>query len=140
MTGTTQEATEVKKVQIRPDTSKMVAGKSPSGGKTFHADDTVGNALAGLTIVSAIAMAAEFGTDAAKWAHLNIGQQRMAIGGAIRKAIKAEDGTEDPAKVELLTSKANELRSSQVPAVKKSRPKKAVLVEPKAAEPAGEPA
>lgn len=132
MTGTATETPEVKKVSIRPDTSKMVAGKSPSGGKTFHANDTVGNALAGLTLVSAVAVAASNGIDASKWSHLNIGQQRMAIGGALRKAIKDDKGAEDEAKATKLQAECDQLRSTQEPGVKKSRPRKAKLVEPTA--------
>ena len=85
----TTEATEVKKVAIRPDISKMVKTKSGS----YHKDDFIGHALDGLTLAQVKQIAGEVGLDPAKYGHLNNGQQRMTLGSQLRK-ITAEGADE----------------------------------------------
>jgi len=77
----TTEATEVKKVAIRPDISKMVKTKSGS----YHKDDFIGHALDGLTLAQVKEIAEHVGLDPAKYVHLNNGQQRMTLGSQLRK-------------------------------------------------------
>lgn len=80
----TQPATKAK---IRPNIANMV--KTPGG--SFHKDDAIGNALAGLTLEQVKHIAAETGIDVGKYAHLNNGQQRMTIGGILRKLVKVPE-------------------------------------------------
>ena len=77
----TTEATEVKKVAIRPDISKMVKTKSGS----YHKDDFIGHALDGLTLDQVKEIASGVDLDPSKYAHLNNGQQRMTLGSSLRK-------------------------------------------------------
>jgi hypothetical protein len=62
-----------------------------TAGGSFHRDDFVGNSLAGLTVDQVIEVGQEFGIDVAKYGHLNRGQQRMAIGNALRKLVPDPD-------------------------------------------------
>lgn len=80
----TQPATKAK---IRPNIANMI--KTPGG--SFHKDDAIGNALAGLTLEQVKHIAAETGIDVGKYAHLNNGQQRMTIGGILRKLVKVPE-------------------------------------------------
>lgn len=84
---TTQTPT---KTTIRPNIKNMV--KTPGG--SFHKDDTIGNALAGLTLTQVKYIATETGIDVGKYAHLNNGQQRMTIGGILRKLVKVPEVAE----------------------------------------------
>jgi hypothetical protein len=74
------------KTTIRPDTSKMVKAK----GGTFHKDDTIGNALEGVSVDGVIAIATKLEIDTAKYQHLNRGQQRMTIGNIMRRLVQEE--------------------------------------------------
>lgn len=80
----TQPATKAK---IRPNIANMI--KTPGG--SFHKDDIIGNALAGLTPEQVKHIATEIGIDVGKYAHLNNGQQRMTIGGILRKLVKVPE-------------------------------------------------
>ena len=77
----TEAQTEVKKTVIRPNTETMV--KTASG--SFHKDDLIGNALAGLNVGQVKAIASALGLDADKYDHLNVGQQRMNLGNGLRR-------------------------------------------------------
>ena len=116
-------ATEVKaKVVIRPDTSKMVKTK----GGSFHTDDFIGNALAGLTVDQVIVIGTEMGIDASKYTHLNRGQQRMTIGTALRKLAKNGEG-DDAAKIENLADsfRADNEKAAEAKAAEKAAAKAA---------------
>ena len=80
----TQPATKAK---IRPNIANMI--KTPGG--SFHKDDAIGNALAGLTLEQVKHIAVETGIDVGKYAYLNNGQQRMTIGGILRKLVKVPE-------------------------------------------------
>jgi len=84
---TTQTPT---KTTIRPNIKNMI--KTPGG--SFHKDDTIGNALDGLTLEQVKHIATETGIDVGKYAHLNNGQQRMTIGGILRKLVKVPEVAE----------------------------------------------
>lgn len=94
MTETTQvpEAIEDGKTKITIPTSNYVDAKSASGAKTKNNGDLVATTLAGRPLDQVLAIAAEM-TDVpadeleAKYAHLNIGQQRMNLGNRIRGAV-----------------------------------------------------
>ena len=77
----TQPATKAK---IRPNISDMVK----TAGGSFHKDDFIGNALAGLALAQVIHIAQECGIVAVKYNHLNNGQIRMTLGGVLRKLTK----------------------------------------------------
>lgn len=81
------------KAKIRPNTEGMVKGK----GGSFHKDDFVGTNLAGLTIDQVKAIATDIGIDAAKYDHLNVGQQRMNLGNRIRPLVTHKDGQKEEA-------------------------------------------
>lgn len=81
------EATEVKKVSIRPNTAGMVKTK----GGSFHKDDFIGTTLAGLSVAQVKEIAAGLGIEVGKYDHLNAGQQRMTIGNALRKLAADEE-------------------------------------------------
>lgn len=96
------ETAEVAKTVIRPDTDTYVNGISASGAKTQHNGDAVATALNGASVdeVATIAgtlLKADPAELKAKYAHLNVGQQRMNLGNRIRgifnKLEKAEEGT-----------------------------------------------
>lgn len=95
MTDTTevQEAPETEaKTVIRPNTETYVEGRSASGAKTQHSGDDVAKILNGATVEEAANLAGlvldEKPADLlAKYAHLNVGQQRMNLGNRIRGAV-----------------------------------------------------
>jgi len=126
MNDVTTEATEVKKVAIRPDISKMVKTKSGS----YHKDDFIGHALDGLTLAQVKQIAGEVGLDPAKYAHLNNGQQRMTLGSQLRK-ITAEgaDEAKETAAAELrgtIESMADEFRFANEDEIKAAAEQKAI--------------
>lgn len=117
MTEETQavETTETEgKVRIAIPTEKYVSAKTANGGASKHNGDAVATALAGRTIDQVYGMASEMLDTAeedlrAKYAHLNVGQQRMNLGNRIRGAVnrmtkKAE--TEEGQKEGLLTGES----------------------------------
>jgi len=90
------ESTDANKVVIRPDVSTYMDTVSASGSKSKHNGDPVAVAIAGLSLeeVQEVAEAMGIEDGATKYAHLNIGQQRMALGNRIRgrrKAVEAEN-------------------------------------------------
>ena len=107
MTDKNQEVEEVEadaKVKIAIPTDKYVSAKSASGSASKHNGDAVASALVSQSIDNVLAIAAEVTSIAvdelkAKYAHLNIGQQRMNLGnrirGAVNKMNKTEEGSGD---------------------------------------------
>lgn len=81
-----QSQAESKKIVIRPDITKMVKTKSGS----YHKDDFIGNELTGLSLDQVKEIASAISVDTNKWSHLNNGQQRMTIGGVLRKLTTGE--------------------------------------------------
>lgn len=81
------EAVEETKTRIRPDLSRYVPDKSGSGKKTNRIDDFVARTLAGKTLEAIKQGATLLSIDHAKWEHLNVGQQRMLIGNALRNRL-----------------------------------------------------
>jgi len=82
-----EQAQETTKTAIRPDTSKMVKAK----GGSFHKDDFLGHALAGLSVEQVKSIANTVGVEVSKYEHLNPGQQRMTIGNKLRALTKDVD-------------------------------------------------
>lgn len=79
----------VVKTTIRPNTANM----AKTAGGSYHKDDFIGTTLNGLTVAQVKAAAIEHGIDTGKYAHLNPGQQRMAIGNRLRAMTKMVDET-----------------------------------------------
>jgi hypothetical protein len=81
------------KTVIQPDTSGYSKARSASGSMSQHNGDIVANSLRGMSVSQVASVAAGLIPDAtleqllAKYEHLNIGQQRMALGNRIRGAI-----------------------------------------------------
>jgi hypothetical protein len=97
------EVEEDAQTRITIDTESYENGVSGAGSKTKHNGDPVAIALNGLTIEeSAVIAGTLMGVPAdemqAKYAHLNVGQQRMNLGNRIRGAVaklnKAKDAVE----------------------------------------------
>ena len=101
-TETTSPAAEAK-TTVRADRTKYKATRSATGAKSLNNGDAVAVATEGATIEEVTAMGNVFlGEDVGKkYAHLNVGMQRMNIGNRIRGAIakmnKAEEGSGDKA-------------------------------------------
>jgi hypothetical protein len=107
MTQAAETATEIKKTTIRPKTEAMVKAK----GGSFHTDDFIGNALAGLTVAQVLSIGNTVaGIPEDKYAHLNPGQQRMTVGNALRKVAK------DEAKAAEISELADEFREANAAA------------------------
>lgn len=89
------ENTTPAKPVIRPDVSKMI--KTATG--SYHKDDFVGSALAGLSVAQVLLVAVAVGLDDSKYSHLNPGQQRMTLGNQLRRmcAHFVEEGLEGAA-------------------------------------------
>lgn len=87
------------KTVIRPNTKNMIK----TAGGSFHKDDFIGNALAGLSLQQVKHIAFECGVKVDKYDHLNNGQIRMTLGGVLRKLVKmpevpeGQDYTEEQA-------------------------------------------
>jgi hypothetical protein len=86
----------VAKTKITIPTDKYVSSKSASGSKSQHNGDVVASALAGQPVSAVFAITGAMGTITAedleaKYAHLNIGQQRMNLGNRIRGAVAKMD-------------------------------------------------
>jgi uncharacterized protein YbaP (TraB family) len=75
------------KATIRPNIANMVK----SAGGSYHKDDFIGTALAGLTVDQVKVIAVECGLDTDKYAHLNPGQIRMTLGNSLRKMTNMTD-------------------------------------------------
>lgn len=95
----TVETNEDGKTRITIPTEKYVDAKSATGGKSKHNGDAVATALSGHSIDSVYGIAAEMTGTAvedlqAKYAHLNVGQQRMNLGNRIRGAVNKMDADE----------------------------------------------
>jgi hypothetical protein len=92
--------------KIRPDVTDYVAGVSGSGKKTKNCGDTVAATLNGLSLDDVAEIAGHMlgqpaAEVAAKYSHLNVGQQRMNLGNRIRGVVaklnKENDGSGDTA-------------------------------------------
>jgi hypothetical protein len=84
------------KTRIAANTEKYQKAKSASGSVSLNNGDRVATAMSGLTLDEAYELAAEVSaTDIddlrAKYAHLNIGQQRMNLGNRIRGVLNKLD-------------------------------------------------
>ena len=91
-------------VEIKPDTSKYVTARTAGGGKAQNCGDAVATALAGASVDEILKIVAEAcgGTQKEwreKYAHLNVGQQRMNLGnrlrGVVNKMNKETEGSGD---------------------------------------------
>ena len=122
------ETAEVKKTTIRPDVSKMV--KTSKG--SYHKDDLIGHALNGLTLDQVKVVAVELGLDADKYGHLNVGQQRMNLGNALRRLSANEEAA---AKISALTGPMQEanVAAKEAEAAEKAAAKEAKKAEKEAA-------
>lgn len=83
-TQAVEAAEEAVKTVIRPDLKRYIRDKSGKGKRTHRTDDFVARTLAGKEIDAVLQGATLLGIDHAKWAHLNVGQQRMLVGNALR--------------------------------------------------------
>jgi len=91
-----KEENEVKEVRIKPDLEKYVNGVSGSGKRTKRADNPVSEALDGFTVQETAQVAQGMGIAKAaelleKYAHLNVGMQKMNIANLIRGAVTKLD-------------------------------------------------
>lgn len=106
MTELNQEVAQTEetgKTRIAADVSKYQKSKSASGSTSLNNGDRVAAAMDGLTLDEAYQLAAEVTTTSeaelrAKYAHLNVGQQRMNVGNRIRGALNKLDKAYDSAK------------------------------------------
>ena len=113
-TQATEEKAEAK-IVIRPDVSNYTSSRSASGAKSQHSGDAVAIAIAGFSVDQVFAvLVALSGKDsditaeslAAKYGHLNVGQQRMTAGNRIRGLVKkASTGEGNEGKGEALLEK-----------------------------------
>lgn len=80
---------KIEKTVIRANTEKYQRAKAASGAMSQHNGDVVAQTLAGLPLESVLAIANKMtSTDlTGKYAHLNVGQQRMNLGNRIRGAV-----------------------------------------------------
>lgn len=99
-----EEKNEEGKVVIRPDLEGYSKARSASGAMSHNNGDAVATALQGATLEEVTKLGAEVLEMSQKelrekYAHLNIGQQRMNIGnrirGVVNKMNKAEEGSGD---------------------------------------------
>lgn len=88
------------KTVIRPDLNRYVRDKSGNGKRTHRTDDFVARTLAGKSVEDVLKGAPLLGIDAAKWSHLNVGQQRMLVGNALRHRLQ---DTKNPLKEQDVT-------------------------------------
>jgi hypothetical protein len=109
--NTEVEATEVTEAskRINIPTDKYQQSRTATGGKSMHNGDVVATGLAGRTLDQVYEMASEMlDTEESelreKYAHLNVGQQRMNLGNRIRGAVnrmnkkaETEEGKKDGA-------------------------------------------
>jgi hypothetical protein len=116
------------KAIIRPHTAAYVAGRSGTGKKTLINGDPVSLALVGATPRQAAIMLVSLSRQlipgstltvdevVSKYAHLNVGLQRMSIGNRIRGVVakmnKDAEGTGDEALEEQAQLLSDELESA----------------------------
>lgn len=94
----------MEKTVIRANTENYQRAKAASGAMSQHNGDSVAVALAGLPLESVALIAAKMTSDdniAERYAHLNIGQQRMNLGNRIRGAVSKVNKAKEKAIVEL---------------------------------------
>lgn len=98
----------MEKTIIRANTEKYQRAKAASGAMSQHNGDTVAQTLAGLPLESVLVIANMMtGSDlSGKYAHLNIGQQRMNLGNRIRGAVAKINKSIDKARAALVTFEA----------------------------------
>jgi hypothetical protein len=98
--------------KITPKTKDMHKGVTASGAVSLNCGDLVAVTLEGWPLDSVKDFAQRLGIDPDKYEHLNPGQQRMIIGGMIRKKVRdqdkahAQDGAATPGDVWLLAEAA----------------------------------
>jgi hypothetical protein len=90
------EKDEKKEVRIKPDLTKYVSGISGSGKRTKRADNPVSEALDGFTVEETAAVAQAMCDIPAKellakYAHVNVGMQKMNLANRIRGAVAKLD-------------------------------------------------
>ncbi len=90
----------VKEVRIKPKLENYVTGVSGSGKRTKNCGDEIASALDGFTLEEVQKVASEMRDIpvkdlSEKYAHLNIGQQRMNLGNLIRGAVAKLDKAHD---------------------------------------------
>lgn len=95
-----EKASEVKEVRIKPKLENYVGGVSGSGKRTKNCGDDIAQALDGFTLEEVQSVASKMRDIpvkelAAKYEHLNIGQQRMNLGNLIRGAVAKLDKAHD---------------------------------------------
>ncbi len=93
-TAETKAAEASDKTTIRPKVDNYVRTRTANGTVSHHSGDPVATALAGMTIDEVEKLAVRVTGDeslATKYAHLNVGQQRMNLGNRIRGAIAKKD-------------------------------------------------
>ncbi len=95
-----QEEAEVKEVRIKPKLENYVSGVSGSGKRTKNCGDDIAAALDGFTLEEVQKVASKMRDIpvkelAAKYEHLNVGQQRMNLGNLIRGAVAKLDKAHD---------------------------------------------
>ena len=94
----TETATKPRGAYIRPNTSGME--KTTKG---LHIPDFIGKALDGFNIHQVRSVATYVGIDVYKYAHLNVGHQRMTIGNRLRGLAKKSEEAKE-AIVEIVSS------------------------------------
>lgn len=111
----------MEKTIIRANTEKYQRAKAASGAMSQHNGDTVAQTLAGLPLESVLAIANKMTSSdlSGKYAHLNIGQQRMNLGNRIRGAVAKINKSIDKARAalvafEALTDEAREGKTAPV--------------------------
>lgn len=117
------------KTSIRPDVSKMI--KTANG--SYHKDDALGHALAGLTVDQVKTIGTDLGVEVGKYAHLNPGQQRMNIGNALRRI------SADPEALEKIVNLAGTFKEGNAAKAEAEAAEKAAAKAAKAAEKAAKP-
>lgn len=91
---------EEKEVRIKPKLENYQNGVSGSGKRTKNCGDEIAQALDGFTVEEVTAVASAMRDVPAKeltekYAHLNVGQQRMNLGNLIRGAVAKLDKAHD---------------------------------------------
>ena len=91
---------EVKEVRIKPKLENYTKGVSGSGKRTMNCGDEIAAALDGFTLAEVTTVTSKMrdvpAKDlTAKYAHLNVGQQRMNLGNLIRGAVAKLDKAHD---------------------------------------------
>lgn len=89
------------KTVIRPKLENYVRAKSGSGKRSHRKDDLTARVLAGKSLEDIQKGANLLGIDHPKWSHLNVGQQRMLIGNAIRAKLNAKDPLSEQALIDV---------------------------------------